>query len=248
MLNRLEFARSPDRNNAKDFIEHCIDGWAEIHGDRLESDDPSVICGFGLLKGRTLAIAAQYAGRGIEERCLTRNGMTQPSGYRKIHRLLQMAARFSVPLLCLIDTPGADSGVDACKQNQSKAIADTLLLTSTYPHPSIAIILNQGMSGGAMSLAMADRLWMMEHAVFSVISPEGCARILWHDITLTQKAAEMMKISARNLLEMGIIDEVIPAQLDLLPSYLNSTYDELTREVDEVRLERRYRRWDQSGE
>lgn len=240
----IDYARDPARNNAKDFIAHLIEDFSPIHGDRLSGDDQSVICGMGKLKGRSIAIIAQYPGRTIQERLEANSGMTRPMGYRKMQRLMTLASQFSLPILYLIDTPGADAGVDACRDNQSKAIADCLLMSSSYPHPSIAIILNQGMSGGAMSLACADELWMIKHAVFSVISPEGCAKIIWNDVTFSKKAAKILKITSQDMIDLNIIDQVLEDDYPTIETSLDQTFDVLLSQDSAVRLDRRIRRWD----
>ena len=243
-MKKVLYARDKIRNNSLDFIQNYITLWSEIYGDRLSGDDASIRCGFGKLGDLTIAIAAQHTGHTFEERLKTHNGSTKAMGYRKMQRLLKIAEQWSLPLLCLIDTPGADASLQASLSNQSKAIADNLVCMAAYPFPSISVIMNQGMSGGAMALAMADRLWMIEHAIFSVISPEGCAKIIWRDIAFAANAAEILKMTAIELAEMKIIDEILPDNQFFLKQRLMSTFVDLAEANTEQRLYTRYHRWD----
>jgi len=244
MEHILAYARDPLHVQALDFINTYVEGFSSIQGDRLIGDDAGVICGIGRIGQYVVAIIAQNPGHTLTERSRSQAGMTRPMGYRKMQRMMGIAQKFTLPLLCLIDTPGADASSSASHHNQSAAIADNMRLLSHYPHPTLAIILNQGMSGGAMALAMCDRLWMMEHAIFSVISPEGCARILWRDTHATLTAAASLKITSDALYSMGIVDHVIPTDGAVLSYEIIKTLDLLYTEDQDERLHKRYHRFD----
>lgn len=245
MSDALAYARSPERIQSKACLNAWCDQFIEIKGDRLEGDDPSVLCGLAIIRGIKCAVIAQYPGVTPIERMHTQSGMTRPMGYRKIHRLLELGKKFSVPLLCLIDTPGADASTQACRQNQSKLIADSMCHLAAYPHPSLGIILNQAMSGGAMAIAMTDVLWMCRHAIFSVISPEGCASILWRDPSQAAQAAERLKMYAQDIKSLGLVDALIDeAELLGYAEQIAATLTSLLSEDPEERLNKRMHRWD----
>lgn len=245
MNEAIHYARSPDRIQAKECLASWCSSFLEIKGDRVSGDDPSVLCGLGVIAGVKCAIIGQYPGKTPMERAESQSGMTRPMGYRKMHRLLSLGRKFSLPLLCLIDTPGADASPSACQENQSKMIADSMCLIFDYPHPTLGLILNQGMSGGAMAIALTDRLWMCQHAIFSVINPEGCASILWRDARYATQAAQALKIYASDLLAMNIVDAVVEegALLELHKAIAES-FLTLKTQPQDARLAARFHRWD----
>jgi acetyl-CoA carboxylase carboxyl transferase subunit alpha len=207
---KVEISRHEKRPQMLDYISLIFDDFIELRGDRLFADDPAVVGGFGTFRDVKVMVIGNQKGRGLKER-MTRNfGMPHPEGYRKAQRLMELAERFSLPLITMVDTPGAYPGVEAEERGQSEAIARSMAILSLLKTPIVTVVLGEGGSGGALALAVADRLLMMEHATFSVVSPEGCATILWKDHTMKRKAAEALKSTAQDNLAFGLIDEVIP--------------------------------------
>jgi acetyl-CoA carboxylase carboxyl transferase subunit alpha len=192
-----------------DYIEGILEEFVELHGDRMGHDDPAVIAGLGRLEGIPLVVLGHEKGRTLAERTQRNFGMPHPEGNRKALRMLAMAERFSRPVLALVDTPGAYAGVAAEARGQASAIAENLLAWAKLQVPTVAAIIGEGGSGGALALAMADRVLMMEHSVYSVISPEGCAAILWRDEGKKAQAAEALRLSAQDALAAGLIHETI---------------------------------------
>ncbi len=207
---KVEISRHEKRPQMLDYISLIFDDFIELRGDRLFGDDPAVVGGFGTFRDVRVMVIGNQKGRGLKER-MTRNfGMPHPEGYRKAQRLMELAQRFRLPLITMVDTPGAYPGVEAEERGQSEAIARTMAILSMLKTPIITVVLGEGGSGGALALAVADRVLMMEHANYSVVSPEGCASILWKDHTMKRKAAEALKSTAQDNLAFGLIDEVIP--------------------------------------
>jgi len=207
---KVEISRHENRPQMLDYVSLIFDDFVELRGDRLYADDPAVVGGFGTLRGVRVIVIGNQKGRGLKER-MTRNfGMPHPEGYRKAQRLMELAERFSLPLITMVDTPGAYPGVAAEERGQSEAIARSMAVLSTLRTPIVAVVLGEGGSGGALALAVADRVLMLEHANFSVASPESCATILWKDHTMKRTAAEALKSTAQDNLAFGLIDEVIP--------------------------------------
>jgi len=207
---KVEISRHEGRPQMLDYISLAFDDFIELKGDRLFGDDPAVVGGFGIFRNTRVMVIGNQKGRGLKER-MTRNfGMPHPEGYRKAQRLMRLAQRFSLPLITMVDTPGAYPGVEAEERGQSEAIAGSMSFLSMLKTPIITVVLGEGGSGGALALAVADRVLMMEHASYSVVSPEACATILWKDHTMKRKAAEALKSTAQDNLAMGLIDEVIP--------------------------------------
>jgi acetyl-CoA carboxylase carboxyl transferase subunit alpha len=207
---RLLLARHPLRPYTDDYIRLLFEDFSEIHGDRNFSDDPALITGMAKFHGRPLVIVGNQKGRDLKQRMARNFGQAKPEGYRKALRAMQLAAKFGRPIMVFIDTPGAYPGVDAEERGQAEAIAHNLREMSRLPVPIIVTITGEGGSGGALAIAIGDRIYMLENSVYSVISPEGCASIMWRDPTKTEAAAEALKITAANLLEMKLIDEVVP--------------------------------------
>ncbi len=204
-----QLARHPQRPYALDYVERFITEFQELHGDRAFADDPSIVGGVGRLDGRAVMVIAQQKGRDTKEKVRRNFGMPRPEGYRKAKRLMETAARFRLPLLTFIDTPGAYPGVGAEERGQSEAIARNLLLMSELRTPVVCTVIGEGGSGGALAIGVGDRLLMLEYSTYSVISPEGCASILWKNSERAADAAEAMGITAPRLKKLGLIDEVL---------------------------------------
>ncbi|MFQ5597828.1 MAG: acetyl-CoA carboxylase carboxyltransferase subunit alpha [Nitrospiria bacterium] len=205
-----QLARHHERPNTSDYIQHMFEDFTELHGDRLYGDDRSILCGLGRLEGRSAFVIGHQKGKGVKERIATNFGMPHPEGYRKALRVMQLAEKFNKPIITFVDTPGAYPGVQAEERGQSEAIAKNLMLMSRLTVPIIAVVIGEGGSGGALAISVADRVLMLEYAIYSVISPEGCAAILWNDTAKTSEAAEMMKLTAKDLLQLKIVEQIIP--------------------------------------
>ena len=193
-----------------DLFTTVFTDFVEIHGDRRYADDPAIVCGFARIDGNEVAVIGQQKGRDINERRHRNFAMPKPEGYRKALRLMRMAEKFSRPIITFIDTPGAYPGIDAEERGQAEAIAFNLREMANLKVPSIVVVLGEGGSGGALAIGVGDRVLMMENAVYSVISPEGCASILWKDAGKADRAAESLRLTAADLSKFGIIDEVVP--------------------------------------
>lgn len=201
--------RMKQKYNIKKIIDNIFDNFYELHGDRLINDDLSIIGGLAFLSGKAVTIIAQYKGETPKEKSLCNYGMTMPDGYRKALRLMKQAEKFDRPIICFIDTPGAYPGIQAEERGQAEAIAKNLYEMSKIKVPIISVIVGEGGSGGALALCVANKIVMFENAIFSVVSPEGCASILWRDSSLAPKAAERLKITAQDLMELGVIDFIL---------------------------------------
>lgn len=207
---KVQLSRHPDRPYMLDYIEKLFDDVIELHGDRAYSDDSALVAGFARLDGRTVAIIGHQKGRTTKEKLRRNFGMAHPEGYRKAMRVMELANRFRRPVLTFIDTPGAYPGIGAEERGQSEAIGQSLLVMSQLGVPVIATVIGEGGSGGALALGVANRVLMQEFATYSVITPEGCASILWHDGTRAPQAAEQLKLLSSDALRLGIVDEVVP--------------------------------------
>ncbi|SBT42179.1 acetyl-CoA carboxylase carboxyltransferase subunit alpha [Micromonospora narathiwatensis] len=203
-------ARHPGRPTTLDYLETAFDGFVELHGDRLAADCPAVVGGVARLDGRPVMVIGHQKGHTTAELVAHNFGMASPAGHRKALRLMRLAARLGLPVVTLVDTPGADPGVSAEQQGQAAAIAENILALSTLPTPVVAVVTGEGGSGGALALAVADRVLMLENAVYSVISPEGCAAILWPDSSAAPQAARALRLTATDLCRLGVVDEVVP--------------------------------------
>jgi acetyl-CoA carboxylase carboxyl transferase subunit alpha len=210
---RVQLARHPQRPYSLDYLKRLIPDFIELHGDRAFADDPAVVAGMGRLAGRSLVVVAHQKGRDTKENIRRSFGMPHPEGYRKGLRLMQMASRFGLPILCFIDTPGAYPGIGAEERGQFEAIARNLREMARLEVPVVAVVIGEGGSGGALAFGVADRVLMLENAIYSVISPEGCAAILWRDRAKAPEAAAALKVTSADLKELGIIDEVLPEPL-----------------------------------
>ena len=206
----VELARHPDRPYTLDYVERLLDDFVELHGDRGRGDDAAVVAGLGRFAGRTIALVGHQKGRDIKERTRRNFGMPYPEGYRKAMRVMELADRHGFPLVCLVDTPGAYPGVAAEQHGQGGAIARSQAVMARLGVPSLACVIGEGGSGGAVAFAVADRVLMQENAIYTVISPEGCAAILWRDAAEAKKAAAAFKPDALHCLELGVIDAVVP--------------------------------------
>ncbi len=207
---RAQIARHPQRPYTMDWINLLITDFIEIHGDRAFADDKAIITGMGKFRGRPVAVIGHQKGRDTKQRVMRNFGQPKPEGYRKALRVMQLAAKFGRPVLTFIDTPGAYPGIDAEERGQGEAIARNLREMSRLPVPIIVTVTGEGGSGGALAVAVGDRVNILENGFYSVISPEGCASIVWRDSTKAETAAIAMKIMANDLRELGIIDEIIP--------------------------------------
>ena len=210
---KLQLARHPSRPFSSDYIRLITDSWYELHGDRKFSDDSAIICGIGKINSNSVAIVAQEKGRGTKGKLKRNFGMTRPEGYRKALRIMKLAEKFNIPILTLIDTPGAYPGIGAEERGQAEAIARNIFEMSILKVPVISIVIGEGASGGALAIGVCDKLFCMENTWFSVISPEGCASILFRDPSESKKAADAMKVSSEDLLDMGIADLLIKEPL-----------------------------------
>lgn len=205
----IKKARSQDRPNALEFISRVFEDFHPQAGDRLTGEDPAIVGGVALFKGRPVTVIGQRRGRSTEENILTRFGMPTPSGYHKARRLMMQADKFRRPVLTIVDTPGAYPGIEAEALGQGAAIARCLALASRIHSPTLALILGEGGSGGALALSVTDEIWMMENAIYSVVSPEGCASILWKDPSRSAEAAQALKVTAQDAVDLGICDRIL---------------------------------------
>jgi acetyl-CoA carboxylase carboxyl transferase subunit alpha len=206
----VELARHQDRPYTLDYVERLLEDWVELHGDRGRADDAALVIGLGRFNGRTVAVVGNQKGRDIKERTHRNFGMAYPEGYRKAMRLMELADRHGFPLISLVDIPGAYPGVAAEQHGQGGAIARAQALMSRLNVPTVACVIGEGGSGGAIATALTDRVLMQENAIYTVISPEGCAAILWRDAGEAKKAAAAFKPDAVHCLELGVIDAIVP--------------------------------------
>jgi acetyl-CoA carboxylase carboxyl transferase subunit alpha len=207
---RVQVARHPRRPYSLDYINALFADFVELHGDRLYRDDPAIVGGLARLGGRSVVVIGQQKGRDIKENLKRNFGMAHPEGYRKALRLMQLGERFALPVVTLIDTPGAHPGLGAEERGQAEAIARNIEAMVVLKTPLVAVVIGEGGSGGALAIAVGDRVLMLENAIYSVISPEGCAAILWRDASLKERAAEALKLTAPDLMALGLIDEIVP--------------------------------------
>src|SRR5438876_9312861 len=225
----VELARNEDRPYTLDYVERLLDDWFELHGDRGRADDKAMVAGLGKLDGRTIALVGQQKGRDIQERARRQFGMPNPEGYRKAIRVMKLADLHGFPVISLVDTPGAYPGVAAEQHGQGGAIAFSQAAMSRLKVPTVACVIGEGGSGGAVAIALADRVLMQEHAIYSVISPEGCAAILWRDAGEAKKAAAAFKPDAAHCLELGVVDAIVPEP----PGGAHADHDEAARLLGE---------------
>lgn len=250
---KLQLARHPDRPYALDYIRMLLSDKYEIHGDRNFADDASIICYMGYIDSQKVIVIGEQKGRGTKNKLKRNFGMPHPEGYRKALRVAKMAEKFDIPILFLIDTPGAYPGIAAEERGQSEAIARNLYELSKLTTKSVAVVIGEGGSGGALAVGVADRVAMMRYSVFSVISPEGCAAILWNDPTKQENATKAMKITSEDLLGLNLIDAIIDEPLigahrdkesamKALSAYFIKSLAEMDALTQKERLDKRYER------
>jgi len=228
---RVRIARHPKRPYALDYIEELFGGFYELHGDRIAGDDRALLTGLTRFEGRSIVIIAQQKGRTTDENRERRFGMTRPQGYRKAVRAMNLAERFGFPLITFVDTPGAYPGLEAEQLNIGGAIAESLLRMTSLRVPIISVVIGEGGSGGALAIGVADRILMLENAIYSVISPEGAASILWKDRERAKEAAAALNLTATHLEELGLIDGIIPEPLGGAHKDFQRTADALRDEL-----------------
>jgi acetyl-CoA carboxylase carboxyl transferase subunit alpha len=256
---RLQLARHPQRPYTDDFIRLLFENFSEIHGDRHFSDDPAIVTGMAWFHGKPVMVVGSQKGRDTKQRLARNFGQAKPEGYRKALRATQLAAKFRRPVIVFVDTQGAYPGVDAEERGQAEAIAFNLRELARLPVPIVVTITGEGGSGGALAIAVGDRVFMLENSIYSVISPEGCASIMWRDASKAEVAAEALKITARDLLEMKLIDGIIPepeggAHMDpeltakLIEPFLERSLQELALLSPEQLLAQRYEKFRHMGQ
>lgn len=226
-------SRRSDRPTAKDYIDRLFNYFFELHGDRLSGDDGAVIGGIANYYGKSVVVIGQQKGRNIKENKLRNFGMPNPSGYRKALRLMRHAEKFNLPIICIVDTPGAFCGIEAEENGQAEAIARALFEMSDMTVPILSIVIGEGGSGGALALAVANEVWMLEHSIYSILSPEGFASILYKDSKRNKDAAEVMKITAKELLGLGVIDRIIKEDIPLTLNTMGGVLEELIENIDD---------------
>ena len=255
---KAQIARHPKRPYTLDYVNNLIDGFDELHGDRLFGDDQALIGGIGEFRGRPVMVIGHEKGRTVKEKVARNLGMPRPEGYRKGQRLMQMAERFRMPVLTFIDTPGAYPGIDAEERGQSEAIAKSLAVMARLRTPIVTSVIGEGGSGGALAIGVCDKLLMLEFSTYSVISPEGCASILWKSAAHAPEAAEAMGITADRLFSLGLVDQLVREPLggahrapeyaaEALGDVIEAQLDVLCGVSEEQLLESRYQKLMQFG-
>jgi acetyl-CoA carboxylase carboxyl transferase subunit alpha len=256
---RVQLARHPQRPYAEDFIRLIFDHFSEIHGDRGFSDDPAMLTGMAQFHGKPVMIIANRKGRDLKQRMARNFGQSKPDGYRKALRVMRIAEKFGRPIVVFIDTPGAYPGIDAEERGQAEAIAHNLREMARMPVPIVIVITGEGGSGGALATAIGDRVFMLENSIYSVISPEGCASIMWRDASKAEIAAQALKLTAQDLLELKLIDEIIPepeggahydhdATAQLIDPYISRSLDELSSLPAKELVDQRYQKFRRMGQ
>jgi len=251
---RVQLARHPKRPHTLDYIERVFTGFQELHGDRLFGDDPAIVCGMAFFDSQPLMVVGEQKGRDTKQKLHRNFGMPKPEGYRKAIRIMQLAAKFGRPVVTFLDTPGAYPGIDAEERGQAEAIARNLREMSRLASPVISICIGEGGSGGALALGVGNRVYMMENAIYSVISPESCAAIIWRDSAKAELAAAALRLTAEDLVEFGLIDGIIPeppggahedtdAAAGLLTTALRSALAELAGITAAELIEQRYEKF-----
>ncbi len=254
----VEVARHPDRPMTTDYLELVFDEFVELHGDKFFGDDRAIRAGWARLDGAKVMVVGHQKGKTLKERNLCNYGYAHPEGYRKAMAKMRLAAKFHMPVICLIDTGGAYPGIGAEERGQAQVIAESMFMMSRLPTPIICVVIGEGGSGGALGIGVGDRVAMLEHAYYSVISPEGCAGILWKSHTFKEQAAEALKMTSKDLSRLGLIDTVIhepiggahrdhPLMANRLKSYLRSTLRELAGKPTGDLLEQRYQKFRRMG-
>ena len=258
-IEQVQVARHPQRPYTLDHVERIFDDWIELHGDRAYRDDEAIVAGWGRLDDVSVMVVGHQKGRDMKENLRRNFGMPHPEGYRKALRLMRQAARFGRPVVTFIDTPGAYPGIGAEERGQAEAIAMNLREMSRLPTPLISVVVGEGGSGGALGLGVTDRILMLEHSVYSVISPEGCAAILWRSADERDQAARALRLTSEDLVDLGVADRIVPEPTggahsdwdqaaELLRESLVETLEELEEEETESLLERRWEKFEAMGE
>ncbi len=256
---RVNVARHPDRPVTSDYLTRMLDDFVELHGDRLFADDPAIVTGFGMLDGRRLMLVGHRKGKSVKERLLCNFGCAHPEGYRKALEKMRLAERLGIPILCLINTPGAYPGIGAEERGQARAIAYNIREMFGLRVPILALVIGEGGSGGALGIGIGDRVGILEHAYYSVISPEGCAAILWKSGDKAPEAAEALKLTAGDLKSLGVVDDVLPEPLGgahrnpeetlaTVREWVLEGLDSLSGMAPEELMERRFRKFREMGE
>lgn len=246
---KVLLARAKDRPTGLSYIENIFQDFIELHGDRRFADDPAIVGGLATLGGRPVTVIAMEKGKDMRERVKRNFGSPNPEGYRKALRLMEQAEKFRRPVVCFVDTAGAFCGMGAEERGQGQAIAENLLAMAGLKTPIVSVLIGEGGSGGALALALADRVWILENAVYSVISPEGCASILWKDSKKVKDAADCLRLTAQDMLELGVVEQVIAEEKDFSQTYqhiqteLEAALSQLEQLPVEELLAQRYQRF-----
>ncbi len=256
--DKVQLSRHPERPYTLYYIETMCDNFIELHGDRTFADDKAIVGGIAQLAGRTVVILGHQKGSNTKMRQYRNFGMANPEGYRKALRLMKLAERFGYPVICLVDTPGANPGIEAEERGQAEAIARNLFEMAQLKTPLVAVVIGEGASGGAIGIALGDRVFMLENTWYSVISPESCSSILWHTWEYKERAAEVLKLTAENMYSFGLIDGIIPEPLagaqtapeetaHTLKMWLIKSLDELVLLPTEVLVNERVKKYERMG-
>ena len=246
---KVLLARAKDRPTGLSYIENIFQDFIELHGDRRFADDPAIVGGLATLGGRPVTVIAMEKGKDMRERVKRNFGSPNPEGYRKALRLMEQAEKFRRPVVCFVDTAGAFCGMGAEERGQGQAIAENLLAMAGLKTPIVSVLIGEGGSGGALALALADRVWILENAVYSVISPEGCASILWKDSKKVKDAADCLRLTAQDMLELEVVEQVIAEEKDFSQTYqhiqteLAAALSQLEQLPVEELLAQRYQRF-----
>ena len=254
----VQLARHPQRPHSLDYFQRILGGFSEVHGDRAFGDDPAIVCGFGSFRGRQVMAIGQQKGRNTEERVRRNFGMPRPEGYRKALRCMKLAEKFGRPIVTLLDTPGAYPGKDAEERGQAEAIARNLHEMASLRVPLVAVCIGEGGSGGALALGVGNRVLMLENAIYSVISPESCAAIVWRDSGMAELAANALKLTAKDLSKLGLVDRIVSeppggahedvdAAAKLLADAVEGELEELAALSAEQLVEQRYSKFREMG-
>ncbi len=250
----IKIARHPNRPYTLDFVQYIVDDFTEVHGDRRFADDKAIVTGFGYINGRRVAIVGHQKGKNTKDNLYRNFGMANPEGYRKSQRIMKLAEKFNMPVVTFVDTPGAYPGIGAEERGQSEAIASNLKLMFELKVPIVVVITGEGGSGGALAIASGDKIGMLEFAIYGVISPEGCSSILWRDTEHSIDAAKAMRITAKDLYELGVIDEIIKEPLGgahrnyqetakNVKEFILKSFEELLPLSQKKLLQKRWEKW-----
>ena len=249
-FEKVAAARAKDRFTSMDFINGIFDDFLEMHGDRCYGDDNAVVSGIAYLNGMPITVIGTEKGHDVKEKAMRNFGSAHPEGYRKALRQMKLAEKFGRPVICFVDTSGAYCGVGAEQRGQGQAIAQNLMEMMALKTPVISVLIGEGGSGGALALAVADEVWMLDNSIYSVISPEGCASILWKDSKKVKEASECLKLTAPDLLELNVIEKIIPESKEIfetLKTELIAAFEKSQTLTSEEMTEKRYQRFRKIG-